>query len=81
VVVVVVVVIARVGAGGGGAETMCDSGSDAQPPSRTRTPQPAMTDGKCQAAQAEAEGDRRPRNSFFMTGTIAGGPERCHGVM
>lgn len=55
VVVVVVVVTERVGAGGGGAETMCDSGSEAQPARRLRAPQHAKTGVSCLIVRTEAE--------------------------
>jgi hypothetical protein len=55
VVVVVVVVTERVGAGGGGAETICDSGAEAQPARRLRAPQHAKTGVSCLIVRTEAE--------------------------
>jgi hypothetical protein len=57
VVVVVVVVTERVGAGGGGAETMCDSGSEAQPARRPSAPQNAKTGVSRLIMRTEAERD------------------------
>jgi hypothetical protein len=51
---VVVVTTARVGVGGGGAETMCDSGSFAQPAKRASTPQQARTGARDLPAREEA---------------------------
>jgi hypothetical protein len=78
VVIVVVVTTALVGVGGGGAESRCDSGSDAQPAKRARTPQQARTGVICQAARAEAEGDRRLRIVFFIAQEYIG---RLSGAM
>jgi hypothetical protein len=65
--VVVVVVTARLfGGGGGGAETMCDSGSEAQPPSNASAPQKAATGIDRQAAGTGFTGERRERIVFFI---------------
>jgi hypothetical protein len=54
-VVVVVVVTELADADGGGAETICDSGSEAQPARRTRAPQHRTAGVSCLTAQIEAE--------------------------
>lgn len=64
VVVVVVVVTERVGAGGGGEDTMCDSGSVAQPARMPRVPQQAMTEVSRRAARMEVKRDGR--NIIFV---------------
>jgi hypothetical protein len=58
VVVVVVSTTGRAGTAGGGAETICDSGSEAQPAKRTMAPQHARTGVKCLIARMEDEPDR-----------------------
>jgi hypothetical protein len=55
---VVVVVTERVGAGGGGVETVSESGPEAQPARRPRTPQNVMTGASRLTARTEVELDR-----------------------
>jgi hypothetical protein len=62
----VVVITVLAGVGGGGAESICDSGSVAQPAKRPRTLQQAIIGENCLTARAEAEGDRRLRIVFFI---------------
>jgi hypothetical protein len=64
-VVVVVVVTERVGAGGGGDETMCDSGSVAQPAKRPRMPQQVITEVSCRTVRTGVERDKKGDVLFF----------------
>jgi hypothetical protein len=66
VVVVVVVVTERVGAGGGSEETVCDSGSEAQPASRPMAPQIANTDGIRLITSTQAGRDSGVKSFVFM---------------
>jgi hypothetical protein len=59
VVVVVVVVTERVGAGGGGEETVSESGPEAQPARRPRTPQNVRTGVSRLITHTEVERDRK----------------------
>src|SRR5580693_756271 len=66
VVVVVVVVTERVGAGGGGVETVSESGPEAHPARRPRTPQKVRTGVSHLTARTEVEQDSGKKIFVFI---------------